>query len=57
MFSKLELRVIKSSLKNKLDKETKILNSLDEDSDEYMEMANDLMVVDALISKVEDLLN
>ncbi|GAA6173249.1 hypothetical protein NBRC116592_29190 [Colwellia sp. KU-HH00111] len=53
MFSQLELRVIKKSLKDKLDKETLDLKKLDEDSDDYMEKANDLMVIDALISKVE----
>lgn len=53
MFSQLELRVIRNSLKDKLDEETIDLQKLDEDSDEYMEKANDLMVIDALISKVE----
>ncbi|WP_179078349.1 hypothetical protein [Colwellia sp. UCD-KL20] len=56
MFSQLELRIIKKSLKDKLDKETVSLQKLDEDSDDYMEKANDLMVIDTLISKVEQLL-
>lgn len=53
MFSQLELRVIKNSLKDKLAQETVSLQKLGEDSDDYMEKANDLMVIDALISKVE----
>lgn len=57
MFSQLELRVIKNSLKDKLDKDTVNLKKLDEDSDDYMEKANDLMVIDALISKVEQSLS
>ena len=53
MFSQLELRVIKSTLKSRAEKETVELKQLDEDSDEYMEKANDLMVLDTLISKID----
>ncbi|MCF7498947.1 hypothetical protein [Pseudoalteromonas sp. L1] len=53
MFSQLELRLIKSTLKDRAEKETVELKHLDEDSDEYMEKANDLMVLDTLISKIE----
>ncbi|CAM4331215.1 hypothetical protein [Pseudoalteromonas ostreae] len=53
MFSQLELRLIKSTLKNQIEKETAELKLLDEDSDEYMEKANDLMVLDTLISKID----
>ncbi len=53
MFSQLELRLIKSTLKYRVEKETVELKQLDEDSDEYMEKANDLMVLDTLISKIE----
>ncbi len=53
MFSQLELRLIKSTLKDRVEKETVELKQLDEDSDEYMEKANDLMVLDTLISKIE----
>ncbi|WP_409423258.1 MULTISPECIES: hypothetical protein [unclassified Pseudoalteromonas] len=53
MFSQLELRVIKSTLKSRAEKETVELKELDEDSDEYMEKANDLMVLDTLISKID----
>jgi|GEM_PF-2211848 len=53
MFSQLELRLIKSTLKNRVEKETVELKQLDEDSDEYMEKANDLMVLDTLISKID----
>ena len=53
MFSQLELRLIKSTLKDRVEKETVELKQLDEDSDEYMEKANDLMVLDTLISKID----
>ncbi|GAA79250.1 MULTISPECIES: hypothetical protein [Pseudoalteromonas] len=53
MFSQLELRLIKSTLKSRVEKETVELKQLDEDSDEYMEKANDLMVLDTLISKID----
>nr|WP_193987452.1 hypothetical protein [Lelliottia steviae] len=53
MFSQLELRLIKSTLKDRVEKETVEFKQLDEDSDEYMEKANDLMVLDTLISKIE----
>ena len=54
MFSQLELRLIKSTLKDRVEKETVELKQLDEDSDEYMERANDLMVLDTLISKIDN---
>lgn len=57
MFSKLELRLIKSTLKSRVEKETVELKQLDEDSDEYMEKANDLMVLDTLISKIDNSLS
>lgn len=53
MFSQLELRLIKNTLKSRVEKETVELKQLDEDSDEYMEKANDLMVLDTLISKID----
>ncbi|MEZ7276979.1 hypothetical protein [Pseudoalteromonas sp. 68 DY56-GL68] len=53
MFSQLELRLIKSTLKDRVEKETVEFKQLDEDSDEYMEKANDLIVLDTLISKIE----
>ena len=54
MFSQVELRLIKSTLKNRIEKETAELKLLDEDSDEYMEKANDLMVLDTLVSKIDN---
>ncbi|WP_171039622.1 hypothetical protein [Pseudoalteromonas sp. S1609] len=54
MFSQLELRLIKSTLKNRIEQETAELKLLDEDSDEYMEKANDLMVLDTLVSKIDN---
>lgn len=53
MFSQLELRLIKSTLKSRVEKETVELKQLDEDSDEFIEKANNLMVLDALISKID----
>jgi len=54
MFSRLELRLIKSTLKSRIEKETTELKQLDEDSDKYMEKANDLMVLVALVSKIDN---
>jgi len=55
MFSKLELRLINNTLKKRIEEETLELKLLDEDSDEYVEKANDLMLLDSLVSKVEKL--
>lgn len=55
MFSKLELRVIKNILKKRVEEETIELKQLDEDSDEYVEKANDLMLLDSLVSKIDKL--
>ncbi|ELP2655544.1 hypothetical protein [Vibrio parahaemolyticus] len=52
MFNEKELRYIKLCLKEKLEREHALLSKLDEDSDEYMEKANDLMVLDSLIAKL-----
>ena len=42
-----------TAFKSRVEKETVELKQLDEDSDEYMERANDLMVLDTLISKID----
>lgn len=53
MFSTVELRYIKLCLKQKIDKEREALKKMDEDSDEYMEKANDLMVLDSIVAKID----
>ncbi|GAA5217142.1 hypothetical protein GCM10025776_20530 [Corallincola platygyrae] len=53
MFSPSEKRLIQQILKAHLASATKELKKLNEDSDEYMEKANGLMVVDSLIAKLE----
>lgn len=50
----IELRTLKFYLSKTLENEKQSLKNLDEDSDEYMELANDLMVLDVLISKISD---
>lgn len=53
MFSTVELRHIRLYLARQLAAERTALLKLDEDSDEYMEKANDLMVLDSIIAKIE----
>lgn len=53
MFSTVELRYIKQCLKQKIEKEREELKGMDEDSDEYMEKANDLMVLDSIVAKID----
>jgi hypothetical protein len=53
MFSTVELRYIKLCLKQKIDTEREELKKMDEDSDEYMEKANDLMVLDSIVAKID----
>jgi len=50
----IELRTLKFYLSKALENEKQALKKLDEDSDEYMELANDLMVLDVLVSKTSD---
>lgn len=57
MFNEKELRYIKLCLKEKLEREHALLSQLDEDSDEYMEKANNLMVLDSLIAKLSQWAN
>ncbi|SKA29329.1 Uncharacterised protein [Vibrio cincinnatiensis] len=54
MFTQKERRYIKNCLKEKLEREQLQLSQMDEDTDEYMEKANDLMVLDSLIAKLSD---
>ena len=49
-----ELRMLKYYLSKAYEVEKKVLSEIDEDSDEYMELANDLMVLDVLINKVSN---
>lgn len=48
----IELRTLNYYLKKCYEEEKLMLRSLDEDTDEYVELANDLMVLDVLISKM-----
>lgn len=57
MFSQTELRLMWKCVKTARDQGLAALSSLDEDSDEYVEKANDLMVLDTLLSKIEDSLS
>ncbi len=47
-----ELRTLKFYLSRALENEKRSLKNLDEDTDEYMELANDLMILDVLVSKI-----
>lgn len=53
MFSTVELRHIRLCLSRQLVAQREELLKLDEDSDEYMEKANDLMVLDSIIAKID----
>ncbi|GAB60718.1 hypothetical protein [Rheinheimera nanhaiensis] len=53
MFSTVELRHIRLCLSKQLAAQRAELLTLDEDSDEYMERANDLMVLDSIIAKID----
>lgn len=53
MFSIVELRHIRLCLAKQLAAGRVELLKLDEDSDEYMEKANDLMVLDSIIAKID----
>ncbi|WP_290612170.1 hypothetical protein [Arsukibacterium sp. UBA3155] len=53
MFSKVELRHIRLCLVRQIAVGRAELVKLDEDSDEYMEKANDLMVLDSIIAKID----
>jgi hypothetical protein len=49
-----ELRCLSWLVKKQLDEGTAKLKQLDEDSDEHMELANDLMLLDVLKSKLAE---
>ncbi|HET7330924.1 hypothetical protein [Dyella sp.] len=49
-----ELRCLSLLVKKQLDEGTAKLRQLDEDSDEHMELANDLMLLDVLKSKLAE---
>ncbi|WP_290620490.1 MULTISPECIES: hypothetical protein [unclassified Arsukibacterium] len=53
MFSNVELRHIRLCLVRQIAAGRAELLKLDEDSDEYMEKANDLMVLDSIIAKID----
>ena len=52
-FSAVELRYIRLCLVRQIAAGRAELLKLDEDSDEYMEKANDLMVLDSIIAKID----
>ena len=49
-----EVRMLRSLVRKSLDDGRSTLATFDEDSDAYMELANDLMVLDTLISRLDD---
>ncbi|WP_154203608.1 hypothetical protein [Vibrio harveyi] len=51
MFDDKELRYIKIYLIEKYERDLALLAKLDEDSDDYIELANDLMLLEFLIFK------
>lgn len=51
MFDDKELRYIKIYLIEKYERDLALLAELDEDSDDYIELANDLMLLECLIFK------
>lgn len=51
MFDDKELRYIKVYLIEKYERDLALLAKLDEDSDDYIELANDLMLLECLIFK------
>ncbi|WP_394256234.1 hypothetical protein [Vibrio harveyi] len=51
MFDDKELRYIKIYLIEKYERDLALLAKLDEDSDDYIELANDLMLLECLIFK------
>ncbi|WP_101960451.1 hypothetical protein [Vibrio harveyi] len=51
MFDDKELRYIKIYLIEKYERDLTLLAKLDEDSDDYIELANDLMLLECLIFK------
>lgn len=50
-FEAIEKRMITYYLTQSIKQEKEKLKSMDEDTDEYMELANDLMVLDSIVSK------
>ena len=52
-FTNDELNYIRLCLIQKIEKERQELKNMDEDGDEYMEKANDLMVLDSIVSKID----
>ena len=49
----IELRMLQHYLAKIYDLEKASLKKMDEDSDQYMELANDLMVMDVILSKLK----
>ncbi|SFD15782.1 hypothetical protein SAMN05660479_03317 [Microbulbifer thermotolerans] len=54
MFSVMELRLIRSSVKKTMDDLIKRKNILDPESDDAVEITNDLMIYQNIIEKIND---
>lgn len=54
MFSVIELRLIRASIKKTMDDLVKRKNILDPESDDSVEITNDLMIYKNIIEKIDD---
>ena len=54
MFSTMELRLIRHSVKSTMENLKKRLSILDPESDDAIEITNDLMMYQAVIEKIND---
>jgi hypothetical protein len=54
MFSTMELRLIRSSVKKTMDNFQKRLAILDPESDDAVEISNDLMLYNGIVEKIND---
>ena len=54
MFSTMELRLIRHSIKKTMDNLQKRLEILDPESDDAVEISNDLMLYNSIIEKIND---
>jgi hypothetical protein len=54
MFSTMELRLIRYSVKQTMDNLQKRLAILDPESDDSVEISNDLMMLDGIIEKINE---
>jgi len=52
-FTAKELRFLAATVSRAIKDDRHKLESMDEDTDEYMELANDLMLLDVILSKLK----